>query len=142
MTDVNTPVRERAQTSSPPNFDQIMAALDESRRILEWDDDWDGEGSPKYEETTWQRAADFLRSNALRLWEEYASSIEAPRVLPGPDGSIDIHWQTGDHELLVNIPADSDELATYYGDTPKGHVIKGKLDTSADNPWLLMWLAK
>ena len=127
-------------TNVPPNFDQIVAAIEESRKLLDWEDDWDEEGSPGYEEAMWQRGAGFLKDNALRLWEEYGACVEAPRVLPGPNGSIDIHWHTGDHELLINIPADRSKLAPYYGDTPTGHSVKGTLDTSAENQWLLMWL--
>ena len=78
----------------------------------------------------------------MRLWQNYRVSVEAPRILPGPDGSIDIHWRINGHELLVNFPADENAQATYYGDNKIGGIIKGTLNSSARNEWLMMWLAE
>ena len=110
--------------------------------MLDLADDWDGEGSPGYEETTWQRAVDFLVRNAARLYAEYGVLIEGPKIRKGPRGSIDLHWRTPTRELLLNVPADVDALADYYGDDGAGgHVIKGTLNPTEENAWLLMWLA-
>lgn len=110
--------------------------------MLDLPDDWDDEGSPGYAEATWMRAVDFLLHNAERLWQDQGVTVGAPAILPGPNGSIDLHWRVSSHELLLNIPADPDELADYYGDTVDGNAISGKLNTSAKNQWLLMWLAE
>lgn len=95
--------------------------------MLEWGDNWDGEGSPGYTQSTLARAQDFLVANSIRLWQACRAVVDAPRVLPGPDGSIDLHWQIGDRELLLNVPADQDAPATYFGDSPMGEVVKGSL---------------
>ncbi|HLG13013.1 MAG TPA: hypothetical protein VJH03_00595 [Blastocatellia bacterium] len=122
--------------------ESIRQAIEESRRILDLKDNWDDEGSPAYEESTWARALDFLTLNAITLWRHRAVWVCAPRILPGPQGSIDLHWRTGGRELLVNIPASLSEPADFYGDNGSCNVIKGKLDTSEDNEWILLWLTR
>ncbi len=34
------------------------------------------------------------------------SILDAPNILPGPDNSIDLHWDYPKYEILINIPAD------------------------------------
>jgi len=51
--------------------------------------------------------------------------------------------RTPTRELLVNVSADPAEPTTYYGDDgASGHAIKGTLDTTAHQHWLLLWLAE
>lgn len=121
---------------------KLTAAITASQDMLSWPDDWDGEGSPRYAEATWQRATTFLRESAESLWDDFGVAIEIPRVLPGPDGSIDLHWRTGAHELLVNFPADPAAPVAFYGDDSAGNVIKGELAGPAQKRWLLLWLAE
>jgi hypothetical protein len=129
-------------TAIPAALGHVKAAIENSRYILDLEDDWDEEGATGYAPSTWSRATDFLLKNALSLWEDYGVFIASPRILPGPDGSIDLHWRVGDHELLTNIPSDVAQPASYYGNSKRGDVIKGSLDTSTNNVWLLVWLTK
>ncbi len=131
-----------ALRGSPPNMDALSLAIQESRSLLDLPDNWDDEGSPAYAESTWTRVVDFLLHNAERLWLDQGILVSAPQILPGPDGSIDLHWRIKNHELLLNIPADPHALADYYGDTVDGNAINGKLNPAARNQWLLMWLAE
>lgn len=119
---------------------EIIRAIEAARNILDRTDDWDGEGSVGYAESTWNRATEFLKSSAFALKVHSDRETEAPRILPGPEGSIDLHWKTDTHELLINIPAAHEEPADFYGDSGSSNWIKGKLDTSAQNEWILMWL--
>lgn len=118
----------------------ILEAVDQSKSILTLEDDWDGEGSSAYKAGTWRKAIDFLKRNALDLWQSEHVSLDAPRISPGPDGSIDLHWKTSRRELLINIPEEDDGTINFYGDNKAGQVIKGPLDLSKNNQWLLMWL--
>lgn len=108
----------------PANFGDIVAAIRASRDMLEWEDNWDDEGSPGYDESTWNRASNFITQNATRLWREKGVSIMAPTIFPGPQGSLDIRWRTNNRELYVNIPADVTESATYYGYSESGEITK------------------
>lgn len=120
----------------------IEGAIESSRDLIDIEDDWDGEGSPGYLEQTWRRAAQFVREYAAHLAADYGLKIPAPGILPGPDGSIDIHWESDSFELLVNIPADANERAEFYGDDHGSIYIKGNLDPSRVNQGLIEWLQK
>jgi len=122
----------------------VLDAIEESRRLLERQDHWDGEGSPGYVQATWDRATAFVRTNALSLWQDFGRWMQAPEIMPGSRGRIDIEWSLDDRELLVTIPVDAAEQAEFYGyDRDGAIVIKGQLDT--DSPlgaWLLTWIAE
>jgi hypothetical protein len=134
------------QRSADIAIKHILEAIEQSRYMLAFEDDWDEEGSPAYTGATWERATAFLLRSARQLWEDNHLSLDAPKILPGPAGSIDLHWKTTRRELLINIPDTPDEPANFYGDNSSSRehlpnqTVKGVLDTSKDHPWLLMWL--
>lgn len=104
-------------------------------------EDWDDEGSPRYERETWERALKFVLWNAVELWRKERVRVEPPAIRNGPEESIDIHWNFPGVELLVNVPSASDHPATFYGLNKSGRTeIRGNLDISVSNEWLLMWI--
>jgi len=121
---------------------EIEEAIERSHEIVDVADDWDDEGSPGYSQATWERAVGFVRNYARHLWSHHGVRIPAPRILPGPEGSIDIHWEEDSFELLVNIPRDGDQRAEFYGDDHGAIYIKGSLDPSGLNRGLIEWLQK
>ena len=133
-------------TYSRPTTERISTRLAEairvSRYILDLEDDWDEEGSPRFNEATWKRATNFVKQIALSYRQSAGIWIDPPRILPGPEGSIDIHWKTSKRELLINIPDDDKCPADYYGSGGSADVIKGKLETSAKNEWILAWITR
>lgn len=64
-----------------------------------------------------------------------------PYISPGPDGSVDLHWEHGGRGLLINIPAD-DGRATFYGDGKGMITIRGNFDPSTCYEGLIKWLSK
>lgn len=89
------------------------------------------------------RATHFVRQVALSFRQQPTGFwIEPPRILPGPKGSIDIHWKTSKRELLINVPEDDTVPADYYGSGGATDIIKGKLETTAKNEWILAWLTR
>lgn len=113
----------------------IAHKIQESRRILEIEDNWDGEGSVGYSVETWEKAVSFLRV----LEDTLHVALDAPDILPGPDGSIDLHWLTEQYEMLVNIPSEGD-VATYYGDNYSSNSIKGSIAISGVDSFVFLWL--
>lgn len=118
----------------------LEAEIEQAKRILELGDDWDGEGSPGYSEETFNRADAFLRTHAEGLWESYGIRLPVPRIGPGPDGSVDLHWKLPSRELLVNIPADPNEVPTFYGDNYGVLKNRGTLEPQKFNPEIVPWL--
>lgn len=121
----------------------LNSSIEKSLRLVQLGDNWDSEGSPGYSFATWSRAVAFLIRNAQRLWQVHSVWVNPPAILPGPDGSIDLHWRTPLKEMLVNVPANSNEPIAYYGDDYSSNSIKGEIDTLAENGWLILhWLIR
>jgi hypothetical protein len=118
----------------------IQVAISASRPILELEDDWDGQGSPRYSEATWRRATEFLLRQANFARVSLAQELPVPKILPGPNASIDLHWKLADFELLLNIPSDAAQPATFYGDDYRNSCIRGTLDPSEEIRGLVVWL--
>jgi hypothetical protein len=133
--------------SLPPPLASFALPIVKSRAMLDLEDDWDGEGSPGYDEATWQRAVAFLLTNALSLYEDYGIAPPAPKIRKGPHGSIDLHWHLPSRTLFVNVPTDRAETAEFFGHDglrgPDGrfeHTVQGFLDVDDEHLWLLLWL--
>jgi len=118
----------------------LNAEIERATRILELEDDWDGEGSSGYTEDTFNRAVEFLTEHSKGLWELCGSLLPVPRIGPGPDGSIDLHWKLPSHELLVNIPSDPNEVPTFYGDNYGALKNRGTLEPKKFNAEIVPWL--
>ena len=131
--------QSKFRTESSSNI-ALKAEIEQAKRILELEDDWDGEGSLGYSEDTFNRAIEFLTTHVERLWDTHRIRLPIPRIGPGPDGSIDLHWKQPSWELLVNIPAAANERATFYGDNYEAHEIRGSLDPKNFNLGIATWL--
>lgn len=121
----------------------LEKVIKESQKLLQLEDNWDEEGSSGYSEITLNKAVKFLKDNAINYFKNSGVWVTAPEICPGPDGSIDLLWKLEDRELLINIPVDENQSATYYGDDSKNNnVTKGKLNLTEKHEWILMWLMK
>ena len=127
----------RKVASSP--LSDLLSEIDRSREILSWEEDWDDEGSPRFQEATWEKATEFLERHARLLLKKYGLLMPTPRILPGPGGSIDLHWETERRELLINVRPDSN-LAGFYGEATGTNSLKGKADLDASDLGLFTWL--
>lgn len=122
----------------------VLNSIEESKRLLEYPDNWDGEGSPGYSKATWERATGFVRDNAIRLWTDEGEAMEALDIQAGAGGRIVLDWSVDDRELILTIPVEPDEQAEFYGyDHERTIKISGKLDLdSPQSIWLLLWTVK
>lgn len=136
------PVSAEPWKGLPKALGPIRAAIDESCKLLDLADDWDGEGSRRIPERVWRRATLFLVRYAKHLWETEVRCLDAPDILPGPDGSVDLHWNYPGYEILVNVPREEAALAGFYGDDRGRATIKGKFDPASMNEGLLSWLKR
>lgn len=81
-----------------------------------------------YSEETLDRATAFLKMHIEELWQSYGFNAPIPTIGPGPDGSVDLFWEQVSWKLLVNIPATTGALATFYGDDHGRQKTKGSFD--------------
>jgi hypothetical protein len=120
---------------------EINQAIDASRWLLDLPDDYDGDGSLSYAHATWNRAATFLsefRLKGLSMGMEY---VPSPSLRPGPDGAIDVHWETESFELLLKIPPGEDSTVSFYGDDYERDKIKRtRVSLESATEALLKWI--
>ena len=129
----------------PPEIISLDDSIQNSRSLLDLKDNWDGEGSVGYAESTWRRARDFLIRNAIRFFRSQNKCFDPPEILPGPNGSFDLHWKTDARELLINVPARTEDTIGYYGDNKADgteHAIRGKNIESTNPEWIFLWLSR
>lgn len=124
-------------------FQDLKAEIEKSKYIIELPDDWDDEGSLKYEEEIYINSIEFLIKSAQEIKDEFDIIIDTPKILHGPEGSIDVLWKNADYKLLLNIPPDENNIATFYGyNSNIESEIKGKFNYKSKyyKFGLLFWL--
>ncbi len=131
-------VKEADAAEAPPT--PLERAIEASRRILDLKPGWDGENAVPCAQA-WHRATEYLRRQAQWAFERLGVVLDAPDLMPLADGSVDIHWDIGPCELLINVPSDTNRPASFYGDDRGSLNIKGTLATETCNEGLLQWLA-
>ena len=120
--------------------DAIAARFVSSRQaLLDLDDDWDGEGSPGYSDADWNHVEAFLIRHSKWLLVGRGMELPAPNILPGGDGTIDLHWKEQEFEILINVPR-TGGTASFYGDDYRAETIKGTFCVDTTNTGLMEWI--
>jgi hypothetical protein len=114
--------------ADPPNLHELEAAFEKSLSMLDWEDNWDGEGSPHYERATWERARIFVLRSAREAWLTDNGPIEPPVVGPGPHGAIDLLWRNDTRKLIITIPPNEEDHATFYYENNSDESIEGTIN--------------
>lgn len=83
-----------------------------------------------------------MKRLAYQAWHAKQRLIEAPHILPVPDGSVDLHWKTSEFDLLVNVPEDDAEPVTFSVDDYGKNSSTGTLDLDHLNRVLIFWLVE
>lgn len=106
---------------------------------------WDEEGGIPYNQDPLDRMKSFVLNLKKELFERYNIPLTFPYILPGPEGSIDIHWKNNQFTLLINIPNIANEEITIAGYENKFHnrrnVIKRSTDYQSALRELLLWFS-
>jgi hypothetical protein len=135
-------VRKTVLFDLPNALAHLRSSIDASQKILDLPANWDDAGAKEIEETTWRRAVDFLAHNARYIWDRYGLAIATPDITPAPNGSVDLHWDRPEFELLINLPSDPSAPAGFYGDDRGEVVIEGRFNPNRRNEGLILWLTK
>jgi hypothetical protein len=138
---VSKPCATKLSSAEVIKSDELENLISSSKWITQLEDDWDDEGGQGYSIDTWERATHFLRKQVEVLEDDFCCiPVPLPQVAPADKGSIDLHWSFDDRQLLVNIPSDFSNLATYFGENSKGETVAGKFDPGHHNFTLAAWL--
>jgi hypothetical protein len=112
------------------------APLFDEDEILNFTGDPDDKSFVPCSRATVDRAKEFLSAYA----GAGVKNALLPRVSPGPNGSIDMHWNNKKKELLINIPADSGKPITFYGDDFGDQKITGSVHVGMIERLIAYWL--
>ncbi len=112
----------------PKEYEDLYGVIVKSKKILEYPDNWDDEGSKAYNLMTWGNTIVFLINYANWSYDHFNIILPTPQILPGPLGSIDLYWENEEYELLVTIPENLNNNLKFYGDNKKDTKIKGEFD--------------
>lgn len=114
----------------PYQFNDLVKSIKESKKLLDLKDNWDDQGSPGYSEETLQQAIRLIVNYSRKIWVEEGIVIDAPKILPAQNGSIDLFWEKDEYTLLINVPRYPGYLAGFYGDFKNDEYIEGKFNLS------------
>lgn len=118
---------------------EFLKEIEASKNFMEYEDNWDGEGSKNYKKETLDKLNQFLINLSKEFYIRNKNHLITPYINPGMDGAIDLHWKTDKFELFLSVPERDDVPITYYGDDYRDNIIKGTLNI--DNfGVLLSWL--
>lgn len=138
---INTEIDSEQQVKFDQYYDQLNESIILSRlHILNLKNNWDGEGGKRYKEATFNQAVTFIRTVFRRIWREYKIFLSLPAILPGDDGSIDVHWKDSKFELLITFPNDPSERVAVYGDNYDDTDIISNIAVEKINDVLISWL--
>lgn len=132
----------KVETITQPSPD-IAHSIKESEWLKELQDDWDGQGSLAPTMYAIHQSKKFLVENSTIFVHMHGHQVVAPDISIGPEGTIDIHWQLQERELLINFPSNPQDTIKYYGDDGRGsESIKGEFSVHSPSQFLFVWLAR
>lgn len=132
-------VDENAMKGVDPDLCEEIARAE---AIFEQAEEVEEEDAPLYSRETLHRASAFLKAQSAQAFRMYGAFAPVPNIGIGPNGSVDLHWKKKVWELLVNIPGDNRELATYYGDDYGEQKISGSFYQTTFDYGIVMWLMR
>jgi hypothetical protein len=142
------PRRSAGQTALPlvpKELSPILDAIENSKAIVNCQPDPSDDLPLACSHETWQRATRILIDHALAVWVKIKVVIRAPTISAGPEGSVDLYWTSAPYGLLINIPPDPKQPATFFGDdatNPDATRTSGMLEPAKPiDVGILMWLA-
>ncbi len=133
---INYEFKNKVIGTIPKQLSYLLLEIENSKYMLDFKDNWDEEGSKKYEETVWVSAVGFLLNYAKTLFYDRAIEIKSPKIYHGPKGSIDIIWDGITSRMVINISKDGKE-GMFYADNYKDQFIEGSFKTKQFNSFLL-----
>jgi hypothetical protein len=130
---------ETKNISIPYAINPLKGVIDDSRYILNLDDDWDDAGAIAYDTNVWEKAIEIVIDMHLKAFKLFDIELDYPEINPGPDGSIDFEWVTDNYEILANFLT-KENIIDFYGETVNGSSFKGSFGCDDNCSSLLMIL--
>nr|WP_315396828.1 hypothetical protein [uncultured Sphingobacterium sp.] len=95
------------------SLNYLTKVFKKSEYILALETDWDDNEAISYSVDDWSKSINFLIQFSEAIYHKFNKKIESPEIYHGPNGSIDILWESDNFKLLLNIL--HDDSVTFYG---------------------------
>jgi hypothetical protein len=126
-------------------LNKIKKRVEESRRMLLLEDNWDDDGAIAINPEIFNRATRFLEDYALRIFDVSDKILIAPDIMPVSDGSVDLEWSLENSSFLINFKNTVEDIAFYYGEFKDNDNItfdtNGQINTTAVNDKFASYLS-
>lgn len=109
--------------------------------ILEIGNDLDDPDFMPHSKETLDRATSFLRRIAIHAHSCGFAGFGVPEILPAAKGSIDLLWKSQGRKLLMNFPANGNDLVSFYGKKGTSE-LSGRFESDSKRPELIYWLVE
>jgi hypothetical protein len=127
------------------NREKLRAAIARAQSYLQQHhDSEDPDAAQLPNDITWGRVEAFLLAQSrLALQLGHVALLDIPFVSVADGGSVDLYWRDDERTLLINIPEDLTQPASYYGQNVAGTVtMGGSVATDESTPMLAVWLIR
>lgn len=122
--------------------EEMLETFSRSRELLSLPENWDSEGAAPISASTHDRAIALVKTIAAKHFNIAQAALPVPRVGPALDSSIDLFWKLSHSSLLLNVPHDPSEAATYYGRRQNGTYISGSIvPNDPGSLYIAAWIA-
>jgi hypothetical protein len=130
--------------SNPESIFELLQTLnkqfgDVKDKLLALPMNWDGENAQKFGVDIFKRILNFLELLMIGLWKQ-GQSLPFPQILPCPEGSIDVNWETEALELLVNFTFKERDVLTLYGEAGDKNEIELTIPIQRGHQVILPWI--
>ncbi|XHR95225.1 hypothetical protein ACFJIV_00475 [Mucilaginibacter sp. UC70_90] len=92
----------------------IKERIEESKKILLLDANWDDCGALAVNEVAYRNAINFLEKYSERILDVFFKDLIPPAIVAVKDGSVDLEWNLENSYLLINFKNDDPDNALYY----------------------------
>jgi hypothetical protein len=87
----------------PKRLESLIIELEHSKYILNLKKGWDGEEAEPYKPEVLKNSIVFLCRYLMSFLENNRQKLYLPKIYHGPNGSIDLLWNSDNFSLLINI---------------------------------------
>ena len=108
-------------------------------RILQKKDNRARGGTPRVSEDTWNSAELLLRRTASHLLH-YNLVLPEPAITSNDEGGVSFYWKETTYQLSVEVSADPEEPAYFYGDDYGKNTTEGTIGIEQDLSEIILWL--
>lgn len=92
---------------------------------------------------TWNRMSALVQAIVSDFMKTHdATDLDLPIFSAGEEGGIDVQWRGETRNLLIAVEVDAAEPTRFhaYDWAKDNHAIRGSLDETVNNGWLISWL--